>query len=99
MILNRVHQPLHSVTLAELCREAGWVCPIQTDWPLRVELTPSEGAVGPHWRNHPGGSYSTGLSDAAAIIEMLAYEAHEWQAWEVARERRRGGSYRFALLT
>ena len=105
MIQNRVHRPAQTVALPDLCVQAGLDCPLQTEWPTRIELL-----VGPlpppdghgrvvHWRNHPDGSYSTHLTDPVAILEMLAYEAHDWQAWEVMRARRRRMPGRFALLT
>lgn len=105
-ISNRLHRPEALVSLAALCRAAGWDFPLQTGHPVQVEIL---GASAPgtdrdgrqvHWRNHPGGSYSTALQRPADIIEMLAYEAHEWQAWEVMRRhRRQAGTHRFALLT
>ena len=118
MIVNHAHvpDPTQLVTLADLCREAGWDCPVLAEErPVRVErlaqplpvpadlrLPPGCGDRPVHWRNHPDGSYSTALRDAADIIRMLAYEAHEWQAWEVVRQRRRRDQpspSRFALLT
>lgn len=113
LVVNRRHTPIPSklVTLDDLCREAGWDFPVQTDRPVRVErlsapepapldlAVPGENAQ-VHWRNHPDGSYSTALGDAADIIGMLAYEAREWQAWETVRRRNvRRGAHRFALLT
>lgn len=67
--------------LTDLAAEAGLEAPFLTQAPVIVHYEP--GLAERLVRNLPGGSYSTPLTDARAVIEELAYTAHEWQAREI----------------
>lgn len=85
---NRTHKPKGPLkSLGELCHEAGLTCPLDEDARLAVmvELGGPEGVT----QNFPSRTFTLGTTDPKTAVEMLAYEAHTWQAWEVMRHQRR----------
>lgn len=80
--------------LPALAGEAGLEAPFLSAAPVVVHYEP--GLEARLVRNLPGGSYSTPLKDARAVIEELAYTAHEWQAREILlRANKRRHAERF----
>ena len=70
------------VSIYELCARAKIDCPLLTQWPLRIEILPTQSSP-MSWRNLPSRTYSTEISDPLEILKMLAYVAFEWQAREI----------------
>ena len=81
---NRVHKPSHTRTLRQICKEAGLPFPIEEAYPIHIE-TGITHLEEPIFRNFPDRSYSTRTANPREILELLAYEAHEWQAIEIQR--------------
>jgi hypothetical protein len=94
---NRLHQTdkTQTKTLRQLCLEANINFPIgDTDGP-EIEIGETENCD-VIVRNIPERSYTTKEECPKKIIELLAYEAHEWAAYEVMRCHNK---HKFGLLT
>lgn len=87
---NRVHHPQRTKTLRLICKEAEIPFPIEEAYDVLIE-TGVEKLEEPIIRNFPSRSYSTQSSDPKEILELLAYEAHEWQACEIQRQLKKPG--------
>jgi hypothetical protein len=96
---NRVHAPAKVKTLQEICETGGITYPIahpidQDGQHIWIEHNPLLNQT--IMRNHPKRSYTVKTSDPRKIVELLAYEAHEWIAYEILRSI---NTYKFPLLT
>lgn len=91
---NREHTPTQTRTLRAICAEGGLRFPISDEIDILVEAAKNQQED--IYRNFPGRSYSTRTAAPREIVELLAYEGHEWQAYEVLRTN---NTYKFPLVT
>ena len=93
---NRVYTPKKEnlVTLREICKKGKIPFPIMNENSIYIEIVcnQKEDIV----RNFPKKSYSIKTEDPQEIIELLAYEAHKWQSYEIQRTNVK---HKFPLLT
>lgn len=95
---NRIHEAKKVKTLQVICNKGNIPFPIEEENNILVEVDPKQGL--PIYRNFPKRTYSVNTEDAWEIIELLAYEAHEWQAYEILRfYKTKKGLYKHPLLT
>jgi hypothetical protein len=84
-VKNRIHTPAKTKTLRQICEEGSIPFPVEEPYHILVE-TGKEDLEEPIVRNFPKRSYSTRSANPQEIVDLLAYEAHEWQAWEIQRQ-------------
>lgn len=92
---NRKHIPKETKTLRQICAEGKILFPITDETNILIETGCSRQTEA-IFRNFPDRSYSTKSEDPKVVVELLAYEAHEWQAWEIVRTTNK---HKFPLLT
>jgi hypothetical protein len=97
MLGHRQHTPASTISLREIATSAGMPYPVCTDWSLRIEVIGHDEQAVSFWKNYPDGSYTVNTSDSRAIVELLAYDAFEWEAREIMRQLNR--SRRFPVVT
>jgi len=95
---NRVHEAKKVKTLQVICNKGGIPFPIEGSNNILVEINPEQELL--IYKNFPKRTYSVKSEDPWKIIELLAYEAHEWQAYEILRSyKSKKGLYKYPLLT
>jgi hypothetical protein len=95
---NREYQPKNLKTLRKICNEGNISFPISDENDILIEIRNTQD--NPIYRNFPSRTYSIKSTDPWEIVELLAYEAHEWQAYEILRSfKQKNNLYKFPLLT
>src|ERR1035437_1510427 len=94
MIFNRKEKSKNAKSILEISRKVLKGTPFSTEIPLRVEISYEEAKISRygdkiHHRNLGDQSYTVFENDPVKVLEVLAYEAHEWQAVEILKELRK----------
>lgn len=89
MIQARLHHALATVSLQSIALAEGWKYPTVPLYGLKVEKVVGL-APGFAWKNLPQRSYTVSAEiTIPELVELLAWEANEWEAIELARSQRR----------